>query len=34
MVPPTALDRVAQADQARAAGGVGAADAIIADLDG
>jgi hypothetical protein len=28
------LDPVAQADQARAAGGVGAADAIIADLDG
>jgi len=28
------LDPVAQADQARAASGVGAADAIIADLDG
>jgi hypothetical protein len=28
------LDPVAQADQARAAGGVGAADAIVADLDG
>jgi hypothetical protein len=28
------LDSVAQAGQARAAGGVGAADAVIADLDG
>ena len=28
------LDPVAQADQARAAGGVGAADAVVADLHG